>query len=242
VILVPQSLTSNPFSYAYLADSDANDGKGPSKFAMKCPGKNGKPCTFDDFVTWINESDHTYKITDLLGTKSSPADPFAPDVDATAKVMKAGEQALTGEYTPGRVLEGVNDVDKLFSQVAMVLHDKIIPKLPVGNQNVAKLRIALDRVYYLRRQAGMGVWKTKIEAQYPEVKPINTQARIGKDSGAPERLFFDVPEMKGRLIGSNQRALYDKIYWEILKGTDDKHKANIAAAMDAIGKVSAICE
>ena len=97
------------FYYAYLIDAHMaidSGGKKPLTIARGCRGE--MPCTFDQFVDYINDS-----------TGLSISSDRHPDVDATAKALV--DTGLSGVYQPSRILERISrqhPVPSLFKEVS----------------------------------------------------------------------------------------------------------------------------
>ncbi|GAB7356619.1 hypothetical protein MBLNU459_g7341t1 [Dothideomycetes sp. NU459] len=131
--------------YAYLGDCQLIAGK-PGKtthIASGCPkvmGTGGSPCSFNQFIAYIERRKEPYSFTDDV----------KPDVETMAKTLeKAG---VTTAYSPVRVLDGVGKEEfaRLFEDLGEYLSTTVLfavddsIKTPIRNaaSGVARARIA----------------------------------------------------------------------------------------------------
>lgn len=99
---VPGSYERVWYYYAYLADVQLGQGVAP-KIAAGCPkvmSTGGKPCSFNQFMAYIEGKTEPYSLT----TEQMP------DVDTAAKLLQSNE--ITGQYKPRYVYQtGLTDLD-----------------------------------------------------------------------------------------------------------------------------------
>ncbi|OAQ64838.1 heat-labile enterotoxin, A chain [Pochonia chlamydosporia 170] len=124
----PGALERVYFYYAYRLDEMT----GRAKIAPGC-GKPGSPCSFDEFVKWIQNDKVATHITD---------EPFPP-IDETAKILS--EKGLTGVINIGRVMNGIqNDYTVLLNKVGDVVTGKMEANLNIENPTEAQLKELKD--------------------------------------------------------------------------------------------------